>query len=169
ALATPLSGAQYRLWYLHQRDPLNTAYHLPDLLTLDGALDEAALRAALAATLAEHESLRTRFVVEGETPLQVIDAPAAPQLARHDLSTLAPEARRAALDALVQRELGTPFDLERGPLARFSLVRLAGEEHALLSMFHHIVIDGWSVALFQQSLARHYNQARAGRAPARAA
>ncbi|WP_333982202.1 amino acid adenylation domain-containing protein [Burkholderia gladioli] len=166
ALATPLSGAQYRLWYLHQRDPLNTAYHLPDLLTLDGALDEAALRAALAATLAEHESLRTRFVVEGETPLQVIDAPAAPQLARHDLSTLAPEARRAALDALVQRELGTPFELERGPLARFSLVRLAGEEHALLSMFHHIVIDGWSVALFQQSLARHYNQARAGRAPA---
>ncbi|MBG1251485.1 non-ribosomal peptide synthetase [Burkholderia pseudomallei] len=164
ARATPLSGAQYRLWYLHQRDPDSTAYHLPDLLKLAGPLDAAALRTALAHTLDEHESLRTTFVVEGETPLQVIAARAQPRLDGHDLSALAPDARDAALDALVRRALDTPFDLARGPLATFALVTLAPDEHLLLSVFHHIVVDGWSVGLFQRSLARHYNAARGGRA-----
>ena len=166
ALAMPLSGAQYRLWYLHQRDPNSTAYHLPDLLKLAGRLDVGALRTALAQTLESHESLRTVFVVDGETPLQVITPCAEPHLDLHDLSTLSPDARDTGLDALVRDALDTPFDLERGPLARFTLVSLGPDEHVLLSMFHHIVIDGWSVGLFQQSLARFYNDARAGRAPA---
>ncbi|AJX35693.1 non-ribosomal peptide synthetase [Burkholderia oklahomensis] len=169
ARATPLSGAQYRLWYLHQRDPDSTAYHLPDLLKLAGPLDAAALRTALARTLDEHESLRTTFVIEGETPLQVIAAQAQPRLDVHDLSALAPDARDAALDALVRRALDTPFDLARGPLATFALATLAHDEHVLLSVFHHIVVDGWSVGLFQRSLARHYNAARGGRASAQSA
>ena len=161
----PLSGAQYRLWYLQQLDPASTAYHLPDLLQLQGTLDHAALQQALAWTVQEHESLRTTFVIAGDQALQRINPPLAPALPIHALP--ASDATRA-LHQLVARMMAQPFDLASGPLARFALVKLTADTHILVSMFHHIIMDGWSVGLFQRSVAQHYNAARAGATQSRA-
>ncbi|MCP4660798.1 MAG: non-ribosomal peptide synthetase, partial [bacterium] len=57
------------------------------------------------------------------------------------------EARRlAAVEA--QR----PFDLTRGPLIRFTLLRLAAEDQAVLVTMHHIVSDGWSMGVLMREL-----------------
>lgn len=45
----------------------------------------------------------------------------------------------------IQAEAATPFDLERGPLVRARLIRLAPEDHLLLLTMHHTIADGWSV------------------------
>nr|ADU90660.1 putative syringomycin synthetase [Collimonas sp. MPS11E8] len=162
ARSLALSGAQYRLWYLHQMNPHSTAYNLPDLLRLEGALDRHALRKALEHTLLEHESLRTTFVVDGETPMQVVSEHAELRLQEQDLSPLSLDERTSALAALARNALETPFDLAHGPLVTFSLVKMAQNEYVLVSIFHHIIVDGWSVGLFQRSLAQHYNLARSG-------
>lgn len=47
--------------------------------------------------------------------------------------------------ARLQREAGTPFNLEGEPLVRALLIRLAPEDHLLLLNMHHTVADGWSV------------------------
>ena len=47
--------------------------------------------------------------------------------------------------ARIQAEAATPFDLERGPLVRARLIRLAPEDHLLLLTMHHSIADGWSV------------------------
>ena len=44
------------------------------------------------------------------------------------------------------------FDLQRGPVLRASLARLSEREHTLLLSVHHIVADGWSVALVLRDL-----------------
>src|SRR6185436_15217255 len=49
-----------------------------------------------------------------------------------------------------------PFDLERGPLVRGRLVRLAADDHALLLTMHHIVADGWSVSVLYRELGALY-------------
>ncbi len=58
----PLSSTQARAWFLQRLDPGSVAYHEARLWRIDGALDVAALRAALAAVAARQPMLRTRFV-----------------------------------------------------------------------------------------------------------
>src|SRR5262249_43918239 len=118
--------------------------------------------AALAELVARHSALRTRFPVVGGQPVQLADAPLEP-LAVEDLSgDDAPErAAEASLAAFARQ----PFDLERGPLFRARLLRLAPERARLALNVHHIVFDGWSFELFVDELARLYGQ-HAGGAPA---
>src|SRR5437868_13476873 len=69
----PLSFAQQRLWFLHQLEGTGGEYHVPGGFLRRGDLDRDALRRALDALVARHESLRTRFpTLEGE-PVQVVE------------------------------------------------------------------------------------------------
>ena len=61
------------------------------------------------------------------------------------------EARRYAAE-LARR----PFDLSKGPLIRAALLRLGEEEHHFLLSMHHIVSDGWSMAIFFRELSVLY-------------
>ncbi|MDN3222037.1 non-ribosomal peptide synthetase [Pseudomonas nunensis] len=147
--APPLSLAQQRLWFLDQLDhAASAAYHLPAALRLSGSLDETALRRALDRIVARHESLRTTFERNDDKVGQYF-APADVgfTLTEHDLQRLPHEAREHAVKELAQIEAHAPFDLSRGPLIRGRLLRLDDNEHVLLVTQHHIVTDGWSVAL----------------------
>ncbi|MFL5540879.1 MAG: amino acid adenylation domain-containing protein, partial [Longimicrobiaceae bacterium] len=86
------------------------------------------------------------------------------QLAEHDLGGHADA--EAELRRLAAAEGRAPFDLERGPLIRGRLVRLAGDDHVLLVTMHHIVSDGWSTGTFFAELLELYAAHAEGR-PAR--
>ncbi|MDO0928848.1 amino acid adenylation domain-containing protein [Streptomyces sp. TG1A-8] len=162
----PLSFAQQRLWFLDQLEPGRAEYVVPFALRVGGALDTAALDAALTAVVARHEALRTRFVADdGGRPGQVVDPPAPVRAAVHDLRHLAgPEERLLAARELVEAEAGRPFDLASGPLLRASLVRLADEEAHLLLAVHHVVCDGWSQGVMARELREGYRAAVSGAA-----
>jgi len=49
-----------------------------------------------------------------------------------------------------------PFDLSCGPLIRVKVLRLSDEEHLLLLTLHHIITDGWSIAVLMQELVTLY-------------
>src|SRR5262249_36846350 len=57
---------------------------------------------------------------------------------------LPPMRRETELAQVLERESFRLFDLRRGPLLRVRLVRLAGHDHVLTVVAHHIVTDGWS-------------------------
>ncbi len=63
--------------------------------------------------------------------------------------------RTPARDLFVQ-QIEAPFDLERGPLLRATLVRLGDGEHLLCLVLHHIVADGWSLGLMCEEIAALY-------------
>jgi hypothetical protein len=84
-------------------------------------------------------------------------------IARVPLRTLDVGATGAdALDAVLAAEIAAPFDLARELPWRAALTRTQGAERLLLIVQHHIVSDGWSLALFAQELADGYNRARRG-------
>ncbi|HLD66449.1 MAG TPA: amino acid adenylation domain-containing protein, partial [Pseudomonas sp.] len=147
--APPLSLAQQRLWFLDQLDhAASVAYHMPAALRLSGNLEQNALRRTLARIVARHESLRTRFERRDGQVRQYFAAPDCGfTLVEHDLSALAFEEQEQAVEALALAEAEAPFDLSRGPLIRGRLLRLDADEHILLVTQHHIVSDGWSVAV----------------------
>jgi amino acid adenylation domain-containing protein len=45
---------------------------------------------------------------------------------------------------------------------RWTLIRLAEEDHLFLIAIHHIVIDGWSMGILLEELSRSYEEAREG-------
>ncbi|HMB51691.1 MAG TPA: amino acid adenylation domain-containing protein, partial [Thermoanaerobaculia bacterium] len=165
----PASFAQRRLWFLDRLEPGSTAYSMPRAFRLRGGLAPAALAAALTDVARHQESLRTRFadsdeMDEGE-PRQVIDPPAPVALPLADLSALPSARREAEARRLAAADAARPFDLERGPLWRFALLRLAADEHVFLVAAHHAVSDGWSLGVFRRQLATAWAARREGRAP----
>ncbi|SDU36152.1 non-ribosomal peptide synthase domain TIGR01720/amino acid adenylation domain-containing protein [Pseudomonas synxantha] len=157
--ALPLSYAQERQWFLWQLDPHSAAYHLPAALRLKGALNVAALEQAFNQLIARHETLRTTFVVDNEHPRQVIAAKAPLALV---VETLHGTPDDATLKTFVEHETRQLFDLQRGPLLRVRLLRLADDDHVLVLTQHHIVSDGWSVQLMVEELITLYGAAQAG-------
>ncbi|HEX2093502.1 MAG TPA: condensation domain-containing protein, partial [Longimicrobiaceae bacterium] len=159
-----LSFAQQRLWFLEQLGNLGSAYHMRSTLRLRGELDRLALVRALDRIVARHEVLRTTFRVTGGDPEQWI-APAgesAFHLVDHDLRE--EPGAEAELERLAAAEARAAFDLERGPLIRGRLVRLAADDHALILVMHHIVSDGWSMGVLTDELSVLYAAFRRGEA-----
>jgi len=159
----PLSFSQQRLWFLEQLGNLGSTYHISNRQRLRGELDRAALGRALDAIVARHEALRTTFAQVDGIPEQRI-APAEASrfpLVEHDLTGEAD--RRAALDRHMAEEAHAPFDLERGPLIRGRLLRVAPDDHLLLMTMHHIVSDGWSMEVLTRELGALYAAHREGR------
>ena len=121
----PLSFAQQRLWFIHQLEPDSAAYNIPRAVRLVGELDVSAITSSLRQIVARHEVLRTRFVAVDGQPSQVIDEPGEIELPVWDVSELGEGRRQERAREIVSREARRPFDLERGPVWRAGLVRLA--------------------------------------------
>ncbi|MFD5027713.1 amino acid adenylation domain-containing protein [Streptomyces sp. NPDC058373] len=156
----PLSPAQRRLWFLHGLDPADAAYHIPVAVRLDGRLDHAALRAALADVTARHESLRTRVQDhEGEPYQAVLD----PGDARPALPVTA--VTEAEVEGALREAAAHPFDLAADLPLRAELFALGAERHVLLVTVHHIAADGWSMGPLAEDLAGAYAARTAGRVP----
>jgi amino acid adenylation domain-containing protein len=166
AAELPASFAQERLWFLDQLAPGNPAYNIAGGMRLIGELDVAVLAAGLARIVERHEALRTTFgTVAGEgRPVQVI-GPARAALPVIDLGGLRGEARAGEAERLAREEAARPFDLARGPLLRCTLLRTGSPgdaEHRLLITLHHIVGDGWSVAVLVRELGELYRAGTLG-------
>ena len=152
----PLSWGQERLWFLHQLDPADTAYHVFVARRIRGPLAVDRLARALSDLVTRHECLRTRFPAVDGVPVQVVDPPEPVALFVALLDD--GDGERRARDLFVQR-IEEPFDLDEGPLLRATLVRLDDEEHLLCLVVHHIVADGWSLGLMCEELGALYRAA----------
>ncbi|MFC6093060.1 non-ribosomal peptide synthase/polyketide synthase [Saccharothrix lopnurensis] len=156
----PLSPAQARLWFLDQLQGANAAYNVAHAIRLRGTLDADALRAALADVVDRHEALRTVYPEVNGEPRQVVlpVGDAVPELPVH-------EATGSAADELVRAGARHTFDLTAEPPVRASLVRVAGDEHVLVLVLHHIAGDGWSMNPLLDDLATAYTARLDGTAP----
>ncbi len=158
----PLSFAQERLWFLWRFEPESAFYNMPVALRCKGDLALSALVQALHEVQRRHEVLRTTFAVrDGRPRLAVASHPRAP-LAIVDLSTLSASEREREIERLSLREAERPFDLERGPLLRAALLRLAPRDHLLVAVMHHVAADGWSVDVLVREVAALYAAFAAG-------
>ncbi|MFH8609682.1 non-ribosomal peptide synthase/polyketide synthase [Streptomyces sp. NPDC018029] len=152
----PMSHAQQRLWFLHEFEPDSAEYVTTLALRLRGTLAADALRAALGAVVARHESLRTTFDSIDGHGIQRVHPPQGVPLPVHDMSRLDAGEQEPAVRRLLAEERLRPFDLREGPLLRACLLRLAEDDHVLTLTLHHIVTDGWSTSVLLGDLAHFY-------------
>ncbi|KAF9561023.1 hypothetical protein EC968_005932 [Mortierella alpina] len=151
----PLSFAQQRMWFLAQMDGVSDTYHVPLTIRLRGALDRVAWQRAMDDLFARHEALRTIFVAVNGQPYMKLLAPQGLPVRHIDLR------REVDIDCqlvtLVANDVHAPFDLEHGPLIRATLIQIADDEHVLSLTQHHIISDGWSMAIMTRELSELYS------------
>ncbi|MES1241997.1 MAG: amino acid adenylation domain-containing protein [Acidobacteriota bacterium] len=159
----PLSFAQQRLWLLDRLEPWNFAYNIPSAIRIQGELSVPVLERSLGEVVGRHEVLRSTFPFTDGEPRAVIAAAGPLTLPLLDLGALDGTAQSRELRRLAAEEARRLFSLENGPVLRFSLVRLAPQEHVFLLTLHHIVSDATSMAVLFREVAALYEAFSAGR------
>ncbi|MFL9655985.1 amino acid adenylation domain-containing protein [Streptomyces sp. PB17] len=141
----PLSFGQHRLWFLDRMHPGSPEWVAPLFLRLPAGTTEATVRTALDTLEQRHEALRTRYVLQGEEPRQVVVDARPVELRVED-------AGEGRLEQLFDEQFRRGFDLTDGPLWRAMLVRVPLGGPVLLVTVHHIASDGWSTVVLEREI-----------------
>ena len=141
----PGSFGQDRLWFLWQLAPASATYHVSWCYEVTGGLEVGRLAAAVDALVVRHEVLRTTLHEQDGQIVQRVGPPWRCGLA----AELATREQAAGLAAAAAQEL---FDLSAGPLVRARAWELAPDQHLVAFTAHHVVIDEWSLDLFEREL-----------------
>ncbi|MEL5445922.1 condensation domain-containing protein [Serratia ureilytica] len=152
----PLAPAQLDFWEeytLHPGQTLSTVAHCTELC---GAIEEAALCRAIAATLAETQAFALRFGERrGDHPPPLRHEPQRiPPLQRIDLQTHRDPWQAA--QSLMHEDIAQHRALHREPLAAAWLLKLGPERYLWYVRAHHILVDGFGMALIEHRCAALY-------------
>jgi len=137
----PLTSNQLGVYFDCIKDPENTAYNLPKKMEFSEGIDADKLKLSIIESIENHPYLKTRIVMEnGEVYQQRRD-----NLKVDDLIEMVDDAN---VDEFVK-----PFKLDEGPLFRFKIVG----NSMLLADFHHIIVDGTSLNILFDEIAKIYD------------
>ncbi|WP_431914100.1 amino acid adenylation domain-containing protein [Micromonospora carbonacea] len=134
-----------------------TAYHDVFRYSLRLPWDEVAFRAAHARLLDRHPALRSSFDLGGcSEPLQVVHARVTGGLDVADLRDLDAAAADAEVLAHMRQRRRHRYAFDRAPLHLMRVHLLPSGAVDLVFSFHHVLLDGWSVATVVGDLLRTY-------------
>lgn len=125
-------------------------YSMQFVTEIIGPVDVALLRRSIEILLERHPNLRVSFW-DSDIPKPVQIVPS-----RVELPWFEHTADPAEFDALCVAERRNRFDLTRGPALRVVLVTLPSGRRRMIVTAHHILMDGWSVAVFYRELVAVY-------------
>ncbi|WP_405020634.1 amino acid adenylation domain-containing protein [Kitasatospora sp. NBC_00070] len=154
-----LTAAQAGVLAAQRIDPENPAYNVGQYVEFDGPLDGELLERALRQTLAEADGLHVRLVERDGRTVQEFAGFDAAAWRLPTLDTRGAADPVAAAVAQVRELLAVPTALagaQAGPLTGALLVRAGEQRHLWFQWFHHLVIDGYGVALFTRRVAAVY-------------
>ncbi|RMI40640.1 hypothetical protein EBN88_12515, partial [Streptomyces triticirhizae] len=154
--------AQEVLWWVQHRSARKDVYNLTWRLTVAG-LETEPLTHAWRLVTARHEALRTSFARRGDSLVRQVH-PASVARSLVDVNEASwpdplPAEPEALLDELATLLHAEPFDLARAPLARLTLLNVAGRQELLVTV-HHAVLDGWALHLVLSDLDEAHRAVR---------
>ncbi len=160
----PLSPMQSGLLF-HTLYSASSRLYVNQLCAEVDGLDPVRLGAAWQAVTDAHPALRTAFVTpdDGGEPLQMVMRRVAMPVALHDWRGR--DAQDTDLQALALTERARGFDLAVAPCQRLVLVRLDERRWHLIWSYHHLLLDGWSVARMLAEVLSRYRAEHPARLP----
>jgi amino acid adenylation domain-containing protein len=150
----PATTDQSALWFIQQLDPATSAYNIGNGFRVKGKLDPALLERCFNIVAQRHQILRSVFKTINGRPYQVVTD--------MKLSVPVVDVSRepdplAAARMAATRLIKEPFDMEKGPLVRLPLVRIAEDDHVFIALLHHIITDWWSYYIFFSEISAAYD------------
>ncbi len=140
-LSAPLTYPQMGVFLDCLRNPYSTLYNVPITLRFPANTDVEQLADAVKATIDNHQSLRLTFTHSEQEAVQIFNA---------DIKAEVPVVEVPTTDFTTYcHEYVRPFNLENGPLFRFTIVKELDNDGTTVAMYlmtdiHHLVTDGGS-------------------------
>lgn len=157
----PLSFSQKRLWIIDQVEEGTSNYNMLLALNVEGQLDQPRVEKALNIIVQRHESLRTRFTVIDEEPIQKIDDQFKLKLITIDLSSK----QEQRVQTILNQEAKFKFDLANGPLLRVHMLKIGSNRFVILLNTHHIISDDWSLKVLTNEFGLVYSALESNETP----
>jgi len=159
----PLSPMQQGMLFHTLYQAGSDAYFEQCRVLLRGQLALPAFKHAWQQLVMRHAVLRTQFVWDDvQHPLQVVrDRLELPWIECDWRAVPGPE-QQSQVQEFVEKDRRRRFRLERAPLFRIALLRLADDLTQLVWSYHHLLLDGWSSALLLEELFAFYEAYRQG-------
>ena len=154
----PITSSQREVWFdqlLHGDVPL---YNIGGYVRISGSVDPERFERAVDLLVQKHDCLRTILIAgpdEDNVPLQVFAEEMPVQVPLHDFSIHA-DPHLAALEWMQQR-FEESFALYGEKLFRYDLLKIGPDCFYWLKQYHHLVVDGWTIAMLVRSLGTIYS------------
>ena len=131
--------------------------------TVRGRFDVDALRGAWQQMVERHAMLRTSFSWDDlDKPLQIVHRSVTLPIVVEDWRARPPAEHEPAFQEFLAADRQRGFSLDQAPLMRITLIRTADEACRYIWSFHHILLDGWSVATLAKESADAFDALRRG-------
>ena len=156
-----LSALQQGMLFHSLSAPESAVYFEQLSCTLEGELNTEAFRQAWDAAVKHHPVLRSALYWEGlDKPYQVVYRQVELPWEVLDWREVHEDEQQRRLGEYLRADRYRDFDLTKAPLMRFALIRLANTSHQFVWSFHHLLLDGWSIAALNQEVLGHYQAIR---------
>ncbi len=131
-----LSSAQERMYYQYALNRSGTAYNLPMVWEIKHEFDIERIKISIKSLIARNDSLRAEFKYVNGVLSQVIKDTVDFQI--EELNSRHLDFNQDILEFI------RPFDIEKAPLFRCGVIKIADNRHLLITDMHHIICDGIS-------------------------
>lgn len=161
-----LSPLQEGLLFHAVSDAAADPYFTQTGFIIDGELALKPFEQAWQAVVERHPILRTGFIWDGvKSPMQVARRDVRVPLQFLDWRAHHSHQLDEALTMWLREDRRKPFDLLTPPMMRLTLIRIEDKRWYFINSHHHILLDGWSVALLLREVLTGYDALAQGRPP----
>lgn len=153
-----LSPMQSGMLLNHALDPESSVYLEQFDFKISGEVDPQCMQDALIRVSESHDILRTVFSYKKtDQPRQIVLKSWHPPFSFKDFRQ--ERSAEEAVEAFKEADRIRGFNLSRDVLIRGALLRVGNKAWRFILTFHHILMDGWSLAPFFEELFSHYEAA----------
>ncbi|UHA73334.1 non-ribosomal peptide synthetase [Paenibacillus sp. 481] len=159
----PMSDIQQGMVFHYMKHEGAGVYHDQFVYRInDNRMNVTSLQVVMTELVKKHPMLRTGFNI-GDFPIPVqyvckqINIP----IVEVELRSGTPEQIKNEITAYMEQDRAHPFPIHEAPLWRMVLFTSANEKYVCW-IFHHAILDGWSVAVFMSELLNLYGALRGG-------
>ncbi|QED47026.1 non-ribosomal peptide synthetase [Cytobacillus dafuensis] len=154
----PLTPLQEGILFHHLMDASSNAYIEQLVLSIKGRFHIDHLKEAYQRIIDRHDVFRTVFRSKKlAKPLQVVLKTRKAKIHFEDITSRDIVNKELFLEHYRELEVEKGFDLTKDQLFRITVLKVADDEYKLLFTFHHIILDGWSVAIVLEELMEVYH------------
>ncbi|PHV65056.1 non-ribosomal peptide synthetase [Williamsia muralis] len=153
----PLTAVQSGIYFhsiaVDDHDP----YMVQQIVELSGPLDVDRLAEAADAVIRRHTALAAGFrTTRSGRVISTVGSTPAPEFRTLSLVDESDVETAQFVDRVASEERSRTFDLTRPPLMRYTLITIGEGRYRLIQTVHHLIADGWSVALIWNDIMAAY-------------
>ncbi|WP_392482802.1 amino acid adenylation domain-containing protein [Nostoc sp. C110] len=159
----PLSPTQEGMLFHTLYEPESTIYFEQFKLTVHGNLEPGVFERSWQLLVERHSALRTLFVWKNrKQSVQVVRKEVNLPWSNLDWRMFSKQEQEIRLNSFLDSDRKQGFELDKAPLMRFSLIRVADENYEFVWSFHHLLVDGWSWPIIFKELFALYESIQNG-------